>query len=47
VALASYAGQPARTIEQIDSQAAWINDDEEGAGAVPVRILQRIVQWLA
>lgn len=46
-ALASHPGQPARAIELIDSQAAWINDDEEGAGAVPVRILQRIVQWLA
>lgn len=45
-ALASYAGQPARKIELIDSQAAWINDDEEGAGAVPVKILQWIVQWL-
>lgn len=46
-ALASSPGQPARAIELIESQAAWINDDEEGAGAVPVRILQRIVQWLA
>ncbi|MBI4995378.1 MAG: alpha/beta fold hydrolase [Rhodocyclales bacterium] len=46
-ALASGAGQPARTIELIESQAAWINDDAEGAGAVPVKVLQRIVQCLA
>lgn len=46
-ALASYAGQPPRAIELIESQAAWINVKEVGAGAVPVKILQRIVQWLA
>lgn len=46
-ALTLHAAHPARAIELIDSQAAWINDEEEGAGAVPVKILQRIVQWLA
>jgi pimeloyl-ACP methyl ester carboxylesterase len=46
-ALASDARLPTRTIEFIDDQPAWINDEEVGAGAVPVRVLQRIVQWLA
>jgi pimeloyl-ACP methyl ester carboxylesterase len=45
--LASRADGPARTFEVIDDQAAWINDEDVGAGAVPVRVLQRIVQWLA
>jgi pimeloyl-ACP methyl ester carboxylesterase len=45
-ALAARSGRQSDAIERIESQAAWVNDDEEGAGAVPVRILQRIVQCL-
>jgi hypothetical protein len=32
-------------VERIVSQPAWLEDRNSGAGAVPVRMLQRIVQW--
>lgn len=33
--------------ECIDSLPAWLEDQHSGAGAVPVKLLQRIVEWLA
>jgi pimeloyl-ACP methyl ester carboxylesterase len=33
-------------IEQIPCLPAWLEDEDSGAGAVPIRIMQRIVQWL-
>ncbi|MEO8152050.1 MAG: alpha/beta fold hydrolase [Rhizobacter sp.] len=35
-----------RSMEAIDSLPAWLEDRDTGAGAVPVKVLQRIVQWL-
>jgi uncharacterized protein len=32
-------------VERIASLPAWLEDRDSGAGAVPVRMLQRIVQW--
>ncbi len=32
--------------ELIESQPAWLEDRSSGAGAVPVKVLQRIVEWL-
>jgi uncharacterized protein len=37
----------AQPFEHIPSQPAWVEDQHSGAGAVPVRLLQRIVEWLA
>lgn len=37
------AGAPA--YELIESQPAWLEDPTLGAGAIPVRVLQRIVEW--
>lgn len=34
-------------VEVVDGQPAWLNDAQSGAGAVPVRQLQRIVEWVA
>jgi pimeloyl-ACP methyl ester carboxylesterase len=33
--------------EWIEALPAWVNHADSGAGAVPVNLLQRIVQWLA
>lgn len=33
-------------VELIESQPAWLEDRSSGAGAVPVKVLQRIVEWL-
>jgi len=33
--------------EHIQSQPAWLEDQHSGAGAVPVKLLQRVVEWLA
>lgn len=33
--------------EHIPSLPAWLEDQHSGAGAVPVRLLQRIVEWVA
>lgn len=38
--------QGAAAVEEIPSQPAWIEDRDTGAGAVPVKLLQRVVQWL-
>jgi len=35
-----------RQVEDIVSPPAWLEDEDTGAGAVPVAVLQRIVQWL-
>jgi uncharacterized protein len=35
------------TMELIESLPAWLEDRGSGAGAVPVKVLQRIVEWLA
>ena len=32
-------------VETIESQPAWLEDRHSGAGAVPVRVLQRMAQW--
>lgn len=37
----------ALAIERIDGQPAWIEERNLGAGAVPVKVLQRIVQWIS
>lgn len=35
------------TIEVVETRPAWVEDRHTGAGAVPVRLLQRIVEGLA
>lgn len=37
----------AQPFEHIQSQPAWLEDQHSGAGAVPVKLLQRVVEWLA
>ncbi|KQU73844.1 MULTISPECIES: serine aminopeptidase domain-containing protein [unclassified Rhizobacter] len=32
-------------VEQVEGQPAWLEDHHSGAGAVPVKVLQRIAQW--
>jgi pimeloyl-ACP methyl ester carboxylesterase len=32
-------------VEQVEGQPAWLEDRYSGAGAVPVKVLQRIAQW--
>lgn len=32
-------------VEVIEGQPAWLEDRHSGAGAVPVKVLQRIAQW--
>jgi hypothetical protein len=32
-------------VEQIEGQPAWLEDHHSGAGAVPVKVLQRVAQW--
>lgn len=44
---AALATSPNAVLELIESQPAWIEDRHSGAGAVPVKLLQRIVEWLA
>jgi pimeloyl-ACP methyl ester carboxylesterase len=47
--LASAAVPPAEArlaMEYIEALPAWLNDADSGAGAVPVAVLHRIVQWL-
>jgi exosortase A-associated hydrolase 2 len=44
---AALATSPNAVLELIESQSAWIEDRHSGAGAVPVKLLQRIVEWLA
>lgn len=34
-------------MEQMDSLPAWVEDRHSGAGAIPVKVLQRIVEWLS
>lgn len=34
-------------MELIDSLPAWLEDRQSGAGAIPVKVLQRIVEWLS
>jgi pimeloyl-ACP methyl ester carboxylesterase len=36
-----------RQLADVPSPPAWLEDKDSGAGAVPVAVLQRIVQWLA
>jgi len=40
-------GEPlgALAVEQVEGQPAWLEDHHSGAGAVPVKVLQRIAQW--
>jgi pimeloyl-ACP methyl ester carboxylesterase len=38
-------GEPSKA-EWIKDFPAWVNHTDSGAGAVPVKVLQRIVQWL-
>lgn len=33
-------------LDVIESRPAWLEDEDSGAGAVPVKVLQRVVQWL-
>ena len=35
-----------QAVEHIESQPAWLEDQHSGAGAVPVKLLQRMVEWL-
>ncbi len=35
------------TIEHMSCPPAWLEDRDTGAGAIPVKTLQRIIQWLA
>lgn len=35
------------SMETIDSLPTWFEDRDSGAGAVPVKVLKRIVEWLA
>lgn len=35
------------SMELIDSLPAWLEDRDSGAGAVPVKVLKRMVEWLA
>jgi pimeloyl-ACP methyl ester carboxylesterase len=37
----------APTIEYLSCAPAWLEDRDTGAGAIPVKALQRIIQWLA
>ena len=37
----------ASAVEQLDVQPAWLEDQHSGAGAVPVKLLRRIVEWMA
>ena len=32
-------------VEQVEGRPAWLEDHHSGAGAVPVKVLQRIAQW--
>jgi pimeloyl-ACP methyl ester carboxylesterase len=32
-------------VEPVEGQPAWLEDHHSGAGAVPVKVLQRIAQW--
>lgn len=32
-------------VEQVEGQPAWLEDRHSGAGAVPVKVLQRIAAW--
>lgn len=32
--------------ERLGGLPAWLNDEDTGAGAVPINVLQRITQWL-
>jgi exosortase A-associated hydrolase 2 len=34
-------------VEQMSCPPAWLEDRDTGAGAVPVPVLQRMIQWLA
>jgi hypothetical protein len=31
--------------ELVEGQPAWLEDRHSGAGAVPVKVLQRVAQW--
>jgi pimeloyl-ACP methyl ester carboxylesterase len=44
---AGSADGPRIRLEKVASQPAWVEDLQTGAGAVPVRMLQRIVEWSA
>jgi uncharacterized protein len=46
--VAAYAEHPGKplSVEQYPGLPAWGNDRYTGAGAIPVRALQRIIQWL-
>jgi hypothetical protein len=37
----------AQAFEQIDSPAAWLNHQNLGAGAIPVKLLERLVRLVA
>jgi uncharacterized protein len=41
--------QPAKfqTVEHLSCPAAWLEDRDTGAGAIPVKLMQRAVEWLA
>ena len=43
----SVAGEAvgALPVEQVEGQPAWLEDHHSGAGAVPVKVLQRVAQW--
>ena len=38
--------QGAAPVEEIPCPPAWMEDRDTGAGAIPVKLLQRVVQWL-
>ena len=40
-------GGGAIAVEEVASQPAWLEDADTGAGAIPVKVMQRIVQWTA
>ncbi len=43
----SRTGRPPTSFETVASAPAWLEEENFGAGAVPVPLLRRIVEWLA
>lgn len=37
---------PARPVERVPDLPAWIEHENSGAGAIPVQVLRRVVEWM-
>lgn len=40
------ATTPARPVERVPDLPAWIEHENSGAGAIPVQVLRRVVEWV-